>query len=116
MLTSEPLAGLDAQPVPIEQLEQWVTRQYEALPVGGLVRFSDAWSLSNGVQHKSEWRLVGFTQMTPEEVMDRARQRGWEVQDGAMTPPSEEAEQEFLTEIRVRKPDYHARRWWADAA
>jgi hypothetical protein len=117
VLSSEPLDGLDPQPIPIEQLELWVTRHYEALPRGGAVVFSEAWRLSNGVQHKSEWRLVGFTPLSPEEVLERARQRGWQVKDdGTMTPPTEEAEDAFLVEIGVRRPDYHARRWWADAA
>ncbi len=117
VLATEPLPGSDAQPVTVDQLEEWLTWKFEALADGGAAKSSEAWELKNAVKHESGWKDEGVPTLDPEEILQRARQRGWQVADeGVMTPPSEEAWQEFAVEIGLRRPSYHGRRWWADAA
>jgi hypothetical protein len=106
VLASEPLLGLDTAPVTPDQLEDWLTRQFKALPAGGLVRSSKAWALTQMVDHHSGWTVEGITAQLEDDVLELARAAGMAVQRGIITPPDEQAWAALAKRIRLHQPDH----------
>jgi hypothetical protein len=100
------------RPVTSMQLEGFLTRQYQALPAGGLVRSCKQWALARAEHEPGEWTVEGVTPMPEHQVLHLARQHGMRVREGIITPPSEQAWQDFRELIGLHQPDHQAGRWW----
>jgi hypothetical protein len=107
VLASEPLFGVDNAPVEPAALADWLTRQFKALPAGGLVRSSKAWALAQMVDHHSGWTVEGITSELVDDVLDLARTwPGMQVERGVITPPDEQAWAVLAKRIRLHQPDH----------